>query len=243
MTTKKTKPKAKAKTATKKKTKAKVKTPKAVMPETTHDVTNPDPWHALLLDNSTFIDMRAKQALMHNNASRSRQFFFPIIRPLARLSIVLVQLLRIVLPRAFTSSKMLHNLICWGMKTFVSKEANYLILRHFHIGSQILTFLNQNIADGALPAHPLHPNKIADLGNNTFVQHDLNIYNFVIAMNSYLQTNGLAIKTKALKEIDFSMITDPDKDLENLPERWTNVLDLQTAIEMYTPLFGVFFIR
>ena len=205
-----------------------------------HDPSNPDPWQALLLDNSTFIDPRAKEALMVNNGSKSRQFLLPIIRPLARLSIVLIQLVRIILPRSLTSSKMLHNLICWGMRNFVSKEANYLILRHFHIGTQILTFLNKNIADGNLPSHPLYPNKIADLGDNTFVQHDLNIYNFVISLNSYLRENNLTVRTKDLKNIDFSMFTDPEKDLEELPDRWTNVLDLQAAIELYTPMFGVF---
>lgn len=226
-----------------KKTQKKNKTKKnAAAFQPRHDMRDPDPWQALLLDNSSFIDEKAKAALMRNNGTPARQFLFPVARPLARLSIVLVQLLRIILPNSLTSSKMLHRLICWGMRNFVSRDANYLILRHFHIGSQILAFLNKNAADGALPSHPLLPRVIDDLKDDFFLQHDLNLYNFVISLNEYLRENGGDIQTKPLKQIDFSMIRDPDADidLDSLPQKWSNVLDLQTAVEMYTPLFGVF---
>ncbi|HEX2751961.1 MAG TPA: hypothetical protein VHP34_02420, partial [Alphaproteobacteria bacterium] len=84
-----------------------------------HNFDDPDPWIALALDRSTFFDPAAKEALMRNNATKSRQFLLPLIRPLARLSIVLVQLIRIILPNSFTSSRMLHVLLVFGMKNFV----------------------------------------------------------------------------------------------------------------------------
>lgn len=205
-----------------------------------HDLSNPNPWHALLVDQSTMVDPRARHALLVSNDSKSRQFLFPILRPLARLTIVLVQLLRIVMPKAFTSSKILHKLIVWGMANFLKKEANYLILRHFHIGSQILSFLNQNIAGGTLPSHPLKPKKIKDLEDHVFVQHDLNIFNFVISLGEYLQAEGRDIQPKALVDIDFSMITDVDDELEALPDGVWNFMDLHSAVESYTPLFGLF---
>jgi hypothetical protein len=100
-----------------------------------HDFNDPDPWIALGLDRSTFFDAGAKEALLRGNASRSRQFLLPVVRPLARLSIVLVQLIRIVIPNRLASSRILHGLIVWGMRNFVSADANYLIIRHFNIGS------------------------------------------------------------------------------------------------------------
>jgi len=232
---------AKNKVATKKKT-AKKALPKIPPYVPQHDVKNPDPWQALLLDHSTFINDKAKAALLRNNATRARQFLFPIVRPLARLTIVLVQLLRIILPNSLTSSRILHGLICWGMRHFVSRDANYLILRHFHIGSQILSFLNTNVARGALPSNPLLPRVIDDLKDDVFVQHDLNLFNFVISLNDFLRTHGGDVQTKPLKQVDFSMMKDPDADIDvdGLPDKWTNVLDLQTAVEMYTPMFGVF---
>src|SRR5262245_20270925 len=93
-----------------------------------HDFNDPDPWIALGLDRSTFFHTAAKEALLRGNGSRSQQFLLPVVRPLPRLSIVLVQLIRIVIPNRCTSSRLLHNLIVWGMRNFVSADANYLIV-------------------------------------------------------------------------------------------------------------------
>jgi len=205
-----------------------------------HDFNNPDPWLALELDKSTFIDQHVREALMDNNRSRSRQFLLPIVRPLARLSIVFMQLVRIFIPNKMTSSKMLHRTIVWGMTHFVHPKANYLILRHFHIGTQILQFIAANIKDMEIKSHPLKPNTIKDLGDNVFVQHDLNIYNFIIQVSQYLNDNDTDIQPVALKDMDFSMIENPDDNLQEFKNSWTNVIDLQTAIELYTPMFAMF---
>lgn len=37
-----------------------------------HDFANPDPWLALALDQSTFFDQSAKEALLRNNGTWSR---------------------------------------------------------------------------------------------------------------------------------------------------------------------------
>jgi hypothetical protein len=147
---------------------------------------------------------------------------------------------RILIPNALTSPKTLHCLIAWGMKNFVNKDANYLIMRHFHIGSQILRFLNDNLAEGQLTSHPLKPRIIDDFKNNMFVQHDLNIYNFIIELSAYLQKNNKSIQPIPLDKIDFSAIYDFDSEIDSLSDTWHNFLDLQSAIEIYTPLFGVF---
>ncbi|MFZ4762237.1 MAG: DUF6999 family protein [Alphaproteobacteria bacterium] len=205
-----------------------------------HDFNNPDPWIALALDRSTFFDSCAKEALMRNNASRSRQIILPLIRPIARLSIALIKLVRIIIPSQLTSARLLHQLIVWGMKNFVSADANYLILRHFHIGSQTLRFLGDNIANIKMKYHPLAPQTIDDMGNNSFVQHDLNIYNFIIQLNAQLNQQGREIEPVALNNIDFTAITDFDQLISTMPNRWHNFLDLQSAIEIYTPIFAIF---
>ncbi len=206
----------------------------------THDYTNPDPWVALALDRSTFIQEGPKEALMRNNALKSRQFLFPIIRPLARISIVLVQLVRILLPRSLTSTKMLHNLIVWGIKTFVHPDAAYLIVRHFNIGTQMLRFIGDNMTGMSLKGHPLTPKNVEDLRDNVFLQHDLNIYNFITQVGAQLQEQGRQIEAVPHDRIDFSAIHNPDASLEEFPAKWHNFLDLQTAIEFYTPLYAAF---
>jgi hypothetical protein len=206
----------------------------------THDFSDPDPWVALELDRSTFFDPKAKAALLRGNASRSRQFLLPLVRPLARLSIVLVQIARIVIPNRLTSTRLLHGLIVWGMRNFVSPDANYLIVRHFNIGSQILKFIADNIPGIAIKSHPLHPHTIEDLRDNVFIQHDLNIYNFIIQINALLVAAGRNIEPIPLKRVDFSAIEDVDHQLAAMPDTWHNVLDLQSAIEVYTPMFALF---
>lgn len=200
-----------------------------------HDFSNPDPWVSLDLDQSTFFDPSAKAALLRGNASKSRQFVLPLLRPVARLSIILVQLIRIIIPNSLTSSRYLHALIVWGMKNFLSPEANYLIFRHFHIGSQMLKFLADN-SGVDVKSHPLKPRTIDDFRSNTYVQHDLNIYNFVIQVNA----QGGKFRPVPLAQIDFSAIEDVDSQLPTMLNRWHNFLDLQSAIEIYTPLFGLF---
>lgn len=203
---------------------------------TRHNFNDPDPWVALELDQSTFFDPAAKSALLRGNASKSRQFLLPLIRPFARLTIILVQLLRIVIPNRLTSSRCLHAMIVWGMKNFLSPEANYLIFRHFHIGSQMLKFLGDNVDGVTMQSHPLKPRILDDFLNNTYVQHDLNIFNFIIQINAQ---DG-QFKHKPLEKIDFSAIEDVDSQLPTMPATWHNFLDLQSAIEFYTPLYGLF---
>ena len=202
-----------------------------------HDPRDPNPWLALYLDASGPLADDVKRAWLGDAASRSRQFVLPVVRPLARLSIVVIQLVKIVVPRRFTSSKWLHRTIVLGMKTFVRPEANWLILRHFHLGSQVLSFIGRNALPGReLPSHPLAPADIDALRDDVFLQHDLNLFNFIIDLNKAL--GGRAIDPPDAP--DFSMIRQPDLRLEDMPDRWTNFIDLQTAIEVYTPVYQLF---
>ena len=212
-------------------------------PPPAHDWMNPDPWLALTVDQSTFLDHSAQEALIANNRTWSRRILLPIIRPFARLSIGLFRFIRLFLPNTFTSPRLLHQTVCWGMTYFVSPMANLLILRHFNLGSQVLQFLNMNLAEGKLPSHALFPHTISALGDNVFVQHDLNIYNFIIALNQHLQAHQQEIHPRPLEKINFSAIQDFEHLLESLPKTWHNILDLQSAIELYTPLFALLLSR
>lgn len=208
-----------------------------------HDHGNPDPWLALSLDQSTFLDQKVKDALMRNNATWSRRILLPIVRPLARLSIALFRFFRLFIPESLTSSNLLHAIICWGMRNFVARDANFLILRHFNMGSQVIRFFNDNVAGGRLPGVPLHPKRIEDLRDNVFVQHDLNIYNLIIDMSVHLQKQNRRLAPMELSRIDFSAIQDFEIEIDDLPDRWSNFLDLQSAIELYTPMFALLLSR
>lgn len=204
----------------------------------THDPRDPSPWLALYYDQSTPIDAEVKKAWLKDSSSWSRQFLLPVVRPLARGAIVLFQLVKIALPSAFTSSSLLHRFLSWGLATFVTREANWLILRHFHIGSEILDFIARNSPAVRVPLSPLHPGTLADLREDIFLRHDLNLFNFVINLNRELRSRQLVIE--AVSRPDFGGISEGKFDLEELPNRWHNFMDMQTAIELFTPAYQIF---
>ena len=203
-----------------------------------HDPRDPNPWLALYLDHSTPVDPAVKQAWLRDSSSWSRQFVLPFARPLARTMIVLFQLLKTLLPAAFTSSGLLHRLLAWALRSFVRPEANWLILRHFHIGSEILDFIARNAGAVDVPLRPLRPRNLDDLRDHLFLQHDLNLYNFVINLGRELRSQGRELAPPAA--VDFDGISCGDFGLEPLPRRWHNFVDLQTAIELFTPVYQLF---
>lgn len=199
-----------------------------------HDPADPNPWRALYLDRSTPLPDPVKQAWLADSSSASRQYLLPFLRPLARAFIILIQVIKTLLPRRWSHSRLLHRILAWGLEHFVSLQANWLILRHFHLGAQILAFIARN-APVQVETTPLEPACIADLRDELFVKHDLNLFNFVIRLNQALRDAGQAMH--APEQVDYSMIRDPGLRLEDMPQRRRNFLDLQSAIELFTPLY------
>lgn len=201
-----------------------------------HDPRDPDPWLALSLDQSLPVDAEARRALVRTQSSWSRRWLFPLVRLGARVALVANHVLRAVLPQSWSSSRLLHRAIVWGLRRFVSPSANHLILRHFHVGSEILAFIAANVPGFTPQTVPLRPRRIEDLLPHAFVQHDINLYNFVIGLNAHLR--GEPLRTP--RQVDFSAITDGPFDIAPLPAGRLNFADLQSAIEAYTPVYQLF---
>ncbi len=205
---------------------------------TGHDLNDPDPWLAMYLDRSIRMDDAAKAALLISMRSRSRQFFLPLIRPFLWIFAHLVTLFRITVPKSLTSSKVLHRSIYFGLKNFVTPEANFIILRHFHIGSELLAFIASNIPQADMKLSPLRPESLEDLLDDVFLKHDLNLFNFVINLNTDMRNKGIDISSP--EKLDFDAVTDGPFPIKPFPKRWTNFIDVQSAIEIYTPLYQLF---
>ena len=107
-------------------------------------------------------------------------------------------------------------------------------MRHFHIGSELLQFVADNAKNVEMELHPLRPQKLRDLADDVFLQHDLNIYNFIIEMNRQLNEKDIVLEAKG--ELDFSAISE-DFSFDDMPNRWLNFIDLEAAIEIYTPMY------
>lgn len=196
---------------------------------------DPNPWLALYLDASVPFHEKAKASILLDVSSRSRQFLFPLIRPLCRLTICLFKVFKTFVPNAISSSWLLHHSIYYGLRWFVSPHANYLVVRHFHIGTELLEFVARNSQGVEMKLNGLRPSSLRDLVNDVFLQHDLNIYNFIIEINRQLREQGRDLEP--VDELDFSCITDGDFPIGEMPQGWLNFLDLESAIEIYTPMY------
>ncbi len=204
-----------------------------------YDARDPDPWLALYLDHSLPIDREAKRALLMGARSWSRRWLFPVSRPLVFLFFGLVKVLRAISPRYPNLNGLLHKSIHWGLRTFGSPECNTLILRHFHVGTELLAFMKANagIDPELVKTVPLKPLTLRDLEDNVFLQHDLNVFNFIIELNLALRAAGKEITPP--ERVDFSMISDIDPPFGRFPTGPLNRIDIQTAVEFYTPLYAL----
>jgi len=205
-----------------------------------HDPQDPDPWQTLWVDRSTPLTETVKAAWLRDSKSASRQFLLPFVRPLARVAIVLLQVIKTFTPSWFASSPLLHRVLARALAVFATPEANWLILRHFWIGSENLAFLQANIRGADIPLNPLRPRDLPDLRDNLFVQHDLNLFNFITRLNLQLDKQGLR-EIEPRDQLDFSMISDGGQfPIAPQNDGPFNKIDLQTCIDLFTPIYQLF---
>jgi hypothetical protein len=203
-----------------------------------HDLRDPNPWLAMYLDTSIPINEKTKQALMRDNDSKSRKYLLPFIVVWSKVAMFFIHILKFFFPNLINSSKTLHRILAWGLKRFVSPDANLLIFRHFHVGTEILQFVARNVEGIDIKGHPLKPKDFEDVKDDLFLQHDLNLYNFIIEFNKQLKEKQLNIQKPA--KLNLEMITEDQFDHITFPSTWTNVLDLRSAIELFTPFYQLF---
>lgn len=204
----------------------------------THDSRDPNPWLAMYLDNSIPINDATKLALMRDNNSRSARLLLPVIQVWSKITMFFIHLFKFIFPNLINSSRILHRILAWGLKWFVSRDANLLIFRHFHVGSEIMEFIAKNIENVEIQTSPLKPRNFKDIHDDLFLKHDLNLYNFVINLNHQLKQKNIGIKGKA--KLNMDMITPSRFNHIDFPDRWTNILDLRSAIELFTPFYQFF---
>ena len=205
---------------------------------TTHDPRDPNPWLALYLDDSIPINPKTKLALMRDNNSWSARYLLPLIIIWSKITMVFIYIFKYIFPKFPNSSKVLHRILSWGLRRFVSPDANLLIFRHFWVGSEILEFISRNIDQVKVDTNPLKPKNFEDVKDDLFLLHDLNLYNFVIRLNSQLIEKKIQVMPKS--ELDLSFITEDQFGHIEFPNKWTNVLDLRSAIEVFTPFYQLF---
>jgi hypothetical protein len=205
---------------------------------TKHDERDPNPWLAMYMDSSIPINRKTKEALMKDNGSASRRYLLPLIAVWSKLHMLLIHVFKFFMPNLINSSRVLHRILAWGLKNFVSRDANLLIFRHFHVGTEILQFIARNIEGIEMKGNPLKPYDFEDVKKDLFLLHDLNLYNFVIELNRQLKEKNITIRPP--EKLNLDMITEDQFQHIEFPDRWTNILDLRSAIELFTPFYQLF---
>jgi len=204
----------------------------------THDERDPNPWLAMYLDLSIPINNTTKLSLMRDNDSRSAKYLLPVIKVTSKITMFFIHIFKFFFPKLINSSKILHQILAWGLKRYVSPDANLLIFRHFHVGSEIMEFIAANIEDIEIKTSPLKPYDFEDIKDDLFLKHDLNLYNFVIKLNKDLKEKGIPIVGKSPLNLD--MITTDQFNHIAFPNKFRNTLDLRSAIELFTPFYQLF---
>ncbi len=196
---------------------------------------DPDAWLALKADSSLPMTPNAKIAWIKDSQRWTRQFLFPVCYPFLKILMAVIQLYKAIVPNGLTSSPLLHRLIVKGLKTFVTPEGNYLLVRHFHLGSQVLEFLKDNIPGTDIKTNPLYPKSLDEFKEDLILIHDINLYNFIIDLNIELEEKGIEISQ--VESPNFDSIHEPEVKVEDFPNGPLNFIDIQTAIEFILPLF------
>ena len=124
---------------------------------------------------------------MRDNSSRSVRYLLPIIQLWSKVTMFFIHLFKFFFPKIINSSKILHRILAWGLKRFVSPDANLLIFRHFHIGTEILQFIAGNIPKVNIIGNPLKPNNFNDVKEDLFLSSKI-LKSFPINKPFYAKT-------------------------------------------------------
>ena len=169
-----------------------------------HDRRDPDQWWALYTDRSLPLDPQVKAALVLDARSFSRRFLLPLLRPLARGLLILV-------------GAVSHAGPARADVVVAAAPADLLRAPPLRQPAGELPDpppLPPGVERGRVPGRELgrrasRPfrcgrSKPADVKDHLFLQHDLNLYNFVISLNAALAAEDRGLSPPA--RIDFDAI-------------------------------------
>jgi hypothetical protein len=108
----------------------------------------------------------------------------------------------------------------WFLRRCVSPDAVELLIRHFVVETNLVNFIIRNTPVTMEPV-TLRPETLAGLGDQAVVEHDVNVYDVLIALD------GVEI-TRA-DPLDFTQLDIPRLDAERHQRRLIR-LDIQTAL-------------
>jgi hypothetical protein len=204
----------------------------------------PSLWEVMAADPAIPVDPATLRMVIRDQRRPSRALLYPWVRVLSRVAVTVIVLLKRVVPIRFSAHATMDRLCLWFLRRFVSPDAVTLLIRHFIIETNLLSFCvrNTGVPAGADPV--LRPVTLADLGNRAVIEHDLNVYRVLRALGGAGVLSGVGVPggAGALRgagvlghgqaghaRLDFGMLGVPAIDPEPRTRRLLN-LDIQTAL-------------
>ena len=126
-------------------------------------------------------------------------------------------------------SPTMYRLCVWFLRKFVSPDAVELLIRHFVVETNLINFVIRNTPAAMQPV-TLRPVTLSELGDHAVVEHDINVYDVLIALDGVPLTRAEAPY--------FAQLDVPRLDAERGSRRIVR-LDIQTALCLMNIPFSI----
>ena len=188
-------------------------------------MSEPSLWEVMAVDPSVPIDQDTMLMIIQDQRRRSRALLYPWLRILSRVAVTVIVAGKRACAVRFSAHATMDRLCLWFLRRFVSPTAVSLLIRHFIVETNLLSFCAHNAAaDDAAPEVTLRPQALSDLGNRAVIEHDLNVYRVLRALGQ-----AGPIRARHPADLDYSMLAIPAIDPEPRRRRLLQ-LDIQTAL-------------
>ena len=181
---------------------------------------DPSMWEAIYADPSIPLDRSLVRMIIKDQRRVSRRWLYPVARIVSRVLVAVLSTIKRLIPGRWMSLSRMDTLCLWFLRRFVAPDAVELLIRHFVVETNLVNFIIRNTPADIEPV-TLRPTTLAGLGENAVVEHDINVYDVLIALE------GVAVE--APERLDFSQLDVPPLDPERRRPRLLR-LDIQTAL-------------
>lgn len=192
------------------------------------DRPGPGIFDALRGDPSLYFDRGALNLLERDQIAWSHRFLRPILRTISRMVVAVIVFGKRIFPIEFSNHNLLDRLGIWFLSRFVSPYGGSLLLRHFIVETNVLSFIARN---AGLDEPTLRPTSLDQLTDNAVVVHDLNVYELLAGLE------GKDLYQRGTWPLDYSMLTVPDIKVSG-KRRWLN-LDLESGLSCMNIAFAL----
>lgn len=190
---------------------------------------DPSMWSAINADPSVPLDRALVRQIIDDQRRLSRRWLYPVARVLSRVLVAIVSIIKRVLPFRWMPLRTMDTLCVWFLRRFVSPDAVELLIRHFVVETNLVNFIIRNTPVDMEPV-TLRPTALSGLGDNAVVEHDVNVYDVLIALDE--------VPIGRPETLDFAQLDVPPLDAERFRRRRLR-LDIQTALCLMNIPFSI----